>query len=63
MKIESILKDNDISTYKKLNKMKQKPKKKEKKEKIELGDSVENLMKHDAYKRQGRRIKQTRWGK
>jgi len=30
--------------------------------KIKLGDKPENLMKHDAYKRQGRRIRQTKWG-
>lgn len=37
-------------------------KQKEKKKEIELGDSIVNLMKHDAYKRVGRRIKQIKWG-
>lgn len=29
---------------------------------IELGDSIENLMKSDSYCREGRRIKQRSWG-
>ena len=32
------------------------------KKKIELGDSIENLMKHDSYRRQGRRVRQVKWG-
>lgn len=34
---------------------------KAKKKEIDLGDTPENLMKQDAYKRSGRRIKQTKW--
>lgn len=30
---------------------------------IELGDKVENLMKHNSYRRIGRRIKQVGWGR
>lgn len=33
-----------------------------KKEKIKLGDSVENLMRHDSHKRIGRRMRQVKWG-
>ena len=49
MRIEKIIKEQNSDTYKKLKK-------------IKLGDSVENLMKHDSYRRQGRRIKQVKWG-
>lgn len=60
MTIGEYLKRNDIDTYRKLMKIgrQQKIKKKE----IRLGDKPENLMKHDSYKRQGRRVRQTKWG-
>lgn len=53
------LKLTDINTYYKLLKMCSKT---TDKPKIELGCSVENLMGHDYYKREGRRIKQRGWG-
>lgn len=58
MTIGDILQVNSIDAYKKLMQISktEKPKKK-----IELGDSVENLMKADSYKREGRRIKQKGW--
>ncbi len=58
MTIGEYIKLTDIETYKKLIKLcKNKPKKE-----IELGDSIENLMKADSYRREGRRIKQRSWG-
>jgi hypothetical protein len=60
MTIGEYIKLTDIETYNKLKKLYRlnidKPRK------IELGDKPENLMKHDAYKRIGRRIRQIRWG-
>jgi UTP-glucose-1-phosphate uridylyltransferase len=50
----------DRDMYRKLMKIGRKQKKK--KNNIELGDSIENLMRHDSYRRQGRRIRQTKWG-
>lgn len=61
MTIGEIIRFKDIDTYRKLIKMCSKKIDKPK-EKIQLGDSVENLMKHDAYRREGRRIKQRGWG-
>lgn len=58
MTIGEILKHKDIYTYYRLMNM---FKIKEKKE-IKLGDSIENLMRSDSYKREGRRIKQRGWG-
>ncbi len=52
MTIGEYIKLTDIETYKKLIKL-CKPKKK-----IELGDSIENLMSHSSYKRIGRRVRQ-----
>ena len=60
MSIGEIIKKKDYDTYRKLMRMCKKPKKKDKE--IKLGDSVTNLMKANAYKRQGRRVHQTRWG-
>ncbi len=60
MRIGEILKHNDIDTYRRLKKLSEKEIQKSKP--IKLGDSVENLMKADSYKRIGRRIKQIKWG-
>lgn len=59
MTIGEYLRRNDIDTYRKLMVIgrKQQDKKKE----IELGDRPEKLMQHDSYRREGRRIRQTRW--
>jgi len=63
MKIGEIIRSKDIDTYRKLKSIeKKKNKKHRKKKEIELGDSIHNLMKHDAYKRIGRRIRQIKWG-
>ncbi len=59
MRIEEILKHNDIDTYRRLQKLSEKPI--QKPGPIKLGDSVENLMKADSYKRIGRRIRQVKW--
>ncbi|WP_353096210.1 hypothetical protein [Tissierella praeacuta] len=59
MTIGEILKHEDIYQYNRLINMfktKEKPKKK-----IKLGDSIENLMRTDSYKREGRRVKQRGW--
>ncbi|WP_077369698.1 hypothetical protein [Anaerosalibacter sp. Marseille-P3206] len=61
MTIGEIIRYKDINTYRKLTKMCSKKIDKPKKE-IELGDTVENLMQHDSYRREGRRLKQTKWG-
>jgi hypothetical protein len=60
MTIGEILKQTDINTYNKLLKMCSKTIDKPKK--IELGCSVEELMRADSYHRSGRRIKQRGWG-
>ena len=60
MTIEEIIKNRDRDTYKKLKRMSQKEV--DKSREIKLGDSVENLMKHDSYTRQGGRIRQVKWG-
>lgn len=59
MTIGEYLRENDIDTYKKLKKIGEKQQRK----KIKLGDRPENLMKHDAYKRIGGRIRQIKWGR
>ncbi|MBU5424998.1 hypothetical protein KQI41_01130 [Tissierella pigra] len=59
MTIGEILKHKDIYTYNKLMNM---FKIKEPKKKIELGCSVEELMRSDSYKRVGGKIKQRSWG-
>lgn len=56
MTIGEYLKRNDIDTYRKLINI-------GKDNKINLGDKPERLMQHDSYRREGRRIKQTRWSK
>jgi hypothetical protein len=61
MTIGEIIRFKDIDTYRKLIKMCSKKIDKPK-EKIQLGDSVENLMKHDAYRKIGGKIRQTKWG-
>lgn len=60
MTIGEYIKLTDINTYHKLLKMCSKAPAKPKK--IELGCSVEELMRADSYTRQGRRIKQRGWG-
>lgn len=60
MTIGEYIKLTDINTYKKLLSMFKTDLNKH--GAIELGDSVVNLMKHDSYKREGRRIKQRGWG-
>ncbi len=54
MTIGEYIKATDIKTYNKLLKLCDFKVKKP----IILGDSIENLMKHDSYKRVGRRIRQ-----
>jgi hypothetical protein len=54
MTIGEYIKVTDIKTYDKLLKLCDFKIKKP----ITLGDSVENLMKHDSYKRVGRRVRQ-----
>lgn len=54
MRIGEIIKSNDINTYRKLKDIGE--------NKIKLGDRPENLMRHDSYRRQGRRIRQVKWG-
>lgn len=54
MTIGEYIKATDIKTYNKLLKMCDFKVKKP----IVLGDSIENLMKHDSYKRVGRRVRQ-----
>lgn len=61
MTIGEYLRLTDIETYRKLQKMFSKKIDKSKKE-IELGERLKGLMAHDSYKRQGRRIRQTKWG-
>lgn len=55
------IKQTDIKQYNRLKNMFKAKTSKIKKE-IKLGDSIENLMKHDSYKREGGRIKQRSWG-
>lgn len=59
MTIGEYIKLTDIEQYNKLLKMCSKT---IDKPKIELGCSVEELMRVDSYKREGRRIKQRGWG-
>lgn len=55
MTIGEYLRKNDIEVYRKLKKL-------GRKKNIDLGDKTEKLMQHDSYKREGRRIKQIKWG-
>lgn len=59
MTIGEYLKSTDRDTYYKLINM-FKIKENKRKKNIKLGDSIENLMSHSYYKREGRRIKQIR---
>lgn len=61
MRIGEIIKSQDIKTYKTLKRMGKKNKKYKNNE-IKLGDSVTNLMKHDAHKRVRGALRQIRWG-
>ena len=61
MTIGEILKHKDIDTYRRLMNM-FRIKKPKKKEKVEVGCSIEELMKTDSYSREGRRVKQRSWG-
>lgn len=60
MNIGEILQINSPGIYKKLMQIgkTEKPKKKD----IQLGDTVENLMKHDSHKRIRGSIRQKTWG-
>lgn len=60
MTIGEILRHEDIDTYHKL--MKAFKTEIDEPRKIELGDTPENLMKADSYKRVGRRVRQVKWG-
>ena len=60
MTIGEIVRYKDIDTYRKLLKMCSK--KIDKPKPIKLGDSIENLMKHDSYRKIGGKIRQTKWG-
>lgn len=64
MTIGEILKHKDIYQYNRLKNMFKtgRPERPESKKEIKLGCSVEELMKHDSYCREGRRIKQKSWG-
>ena len=52
------LKKNDIDTYRELKNIGRMQKKKD----IKLGDRPERLMQHDSYRKQGRRVRQVKWG-
>ena len=60
MTIGEYIELTDIETYNRLKKLCRLNI--DKLRKIELGDKPENLMKHDAYKRIGRKIRQIKWG-
>ncbi|HLR34622.1 MAG TPA: hypothetical protein VK071_04745 [Tissierellales bacterium] len=60
MRIGEILKHNDIDTYRRLKKLPEKAGKRS--SAIKLGDSVENLMKANSYRRIGRRVRQVKRG-
>lgn len=69
MRIGEYIARTDLPTYQRLIKKyninsnrSNKSKKHKKKQTIELGDSVHNLMKHDAYKRVRGALRQIRWG-
>lgn len=55
MRIENIIRETDPITYRKLKNI-------SRNKKIKLGDKPEKLMMHDSYRRQGRRIRQVKWG-
>ena len=59
-RISSQIKHKDLELYKRLkNSFKENKKDKE----VDLGDTPENLMKQNSYKRIGRRVRQTKWAK
>lgn len=60
MTIKEIIKHSDIDTYERL--MKLCKTKIDRPKKIKLGDSIENLMKHDSFRKIGGKVKQTKWG-
>jgi len=60
MAIGEIIRIKDIDTYRKLLKLCSKTI--DKSRKIELGDSVENLMKADSYRRAKGVLRQVKWG-
>ena len=62
MTIGEIVRLNNPSTYKKLMRI-SKSHKESKDKKIKLGDSVENLMKADSYKKVRGALRQKTWGK
>lgn len=57
MTIRELIKANDIDAYRGLLQLDR-----EQKKGIRLGDRVERLMQHDSYRREGRRIRQVKWG-
>lgn len=59
MIIGEYLKKNDIDTYRELKNIGRMQKKKKD---IKLGDRPERLMQHDSYRKQGRRVRQVKWG-
>lgn len=61
MTIGGILRYKDRHTYKRLMQL-YRVKADEPKKKIELGCSIESLMKVDSYERRGRRVNQKTWG-
>ena len=60
--IGEYIREKNLKEYKKLVERLNKAENQSKKKEIKLGDSINNLMKHDAYKRIGRRIRQIKWG-
>ncbi|MEW8974096.1 MAG: hypothetical protein AB2375_07865 [Tissierellaceae bacterium] len=55
MRIENIIRETDPVTYRKLKDI-------IRNKKIKLGDKTEKLMRHNSYRRCGRRIRQVKWG-
>lgn len=60
MTIREIIKHSDMDTYKRL--MEEYREDIDKPKKIKLGDSIENLMKHDSFRKIGGKVRQTKWG-
>ena len=58
MTIGEIIRFKDIDTYRELKNIGRMQKKKD----IKLGDRPERLMQHDSYRKQGRRVRQVKWG-
>lgn len=57
--IGDYIRENDIDTYIELKKI---GRMQNKKKEIKLGDRPERLMQHDSYRKQGRRVRQVKWG-